>query len=501
LEGVSVSEAPTQPELSRGLLSRLADPKVWAILVLGLSLAVGSVLRLWLATHDDGLFWPDEIYQSLEPAHRLVFGYGLVAWEFRDGARNWAFPGFVALLLKVCSLIGITDSQSYVMVVRGVFCLVGVATAAATFSLARSQGASALSAATAAAFFALSAPAIFYAPRAMSETAAALVVALGLTLGLRPQARGWQLALAAALLALAVMLRLQTAIFGLGLVGGLAVAGRWRPALLVLTVFAAGMLVFGLVDLVTWGSWFHSAVTYVRVNLVEGRSANWGTASIVYYPVVLVRSMGAAGFLVLALGALAVRRSPQLWALAAAFLLAHSLIPHKELRFILPALPAACALAGVGLDQFAALAPAWMFRALAAAVAASLLFSAATFHQLTFHDLGSQPVIGRPSRSAYDFGGPANRLLLQANRRPDICGIKVETTLIEWTGAYSYLHRPVPLYRSDGPARDSGRYNYVIARAGSVPQDEVVAVDNNQVLARLPVSRCTPDPGFGVNLN
>jgi GPI mannosyltransferase 3 len=402
----------------------------------------------------------------------------------------------VALLLKVCSLVGIRDSQTYVVVVRGVFCLIGVATAAATFWLARSLGASALSAAAAASLFALSAPAIFYAPRAMSETAAALVVVLGLTLALRPQARSWQLGLAAALLAIAVMLRLQMAVFGLGLVVVLAAGGRWRPALLVLTVFAAGMLVFGLVDLVTWGSWFHSTVTYVRVNLVEGRSANWGTASIVYYPVVLVRSMGAAGFLMLALAALALRCSPQLWVLGAAFLVAHSLIPHKELRFILPALPVACALAGIGLEQFGELAPAWMSRSLAAAVAVSLLFSAATFHQLTFHDLGSQP-----STTAYDFGGAANRLLLQANRRPDICGIKVETTLIEWTGGYSYLHQQVPLYRSDGPARESGRYNYVIARAGSVPQEEVVAVDSKQVLARLPVSRCIRDPGFGVNLN
>ena len=32
-------------------------------------------------------------YQSLEPAHRLVFGYGMLAWEFIEGARNWALPG------------------------------------------------------------------------------------------------------------------------------------------------------------------------------------------------------------------------------------------------------------------------------------------------------------------------------------------------------------------------------------------------------------------------
>src|SRR3954447_8881518 len=61
-----------EPYLARGLL-------------LG-ALALGATLRVYLALTDDGLYWPDEIYQSLEPAHRLVFGYGLVAWEFIDGA-------------------------------------------------------------------------------------------------------------------------------------------------------------------------------------------------------------------------------------------------------------------------------------------------------------------------------------------------------------------------------------------------------------------------------
>ena len=77
---------------------------------------------------------------------------------------------------------------------------------------------------------------------------------------------------------------------------------------------------------------------------------------------------------------------------------------------------------------------------------------------------------------------------------------RVCATEIWWTGGYTYLDRPVPLYRSDGPSRLSGKYNYVIARAGSVPRDQVVAIDGKQVLARLPVSHCTPDPAYGLNL-
>ena len=54
---------------------------------------VAADYRLW-ASH------PDEIYQTQEQAHRLVYGYGIVPWEFRDGVRSWILPGLLALELQ-----------------------------------------------------------------------------------------------------------------------------------------------------------------------------------------------------------------------------------------------------------------------------------------------------------------------------------------------------------------------------------------------------------------
>jgi phosphatidylinositol glycan class B len=470
--------------------------RLWPMLLLGLSLVIGSALRLWIATHDDGVFWPDEIYQGLEPAHRLVFGYGIVAWEFHEGARNWAFPGFVALVLKCCQMLGVIDPRGYVMVVRVVFCLVGVATAAATYQLARSLGAAALSAAGGASLFALAAPAIYFGPRAMSESAAGLLVALGLALTLPPRARSWRLVVGTALLALAVCLRLQTAIFGLGLVAVLVFRNPRGPAALALATFAAGMLLFGLTDLLTWGSWFHSAIAYVDANLVQGRSSQWGTAPVTYYPAVLLKSMGAAGLLMLLLGAAAVRHSPALLALAVAFATAHTLIPHKELRFLLPDLPLFCALAALGLQHVSTMAPAFAQRSLVGLVLISVLLSAATFHQLTYRQLGGPLAEARPKANAYDDPGSVDRLLFEAHRRNDLCGLKIDGALLEWTGGYSYLHRRVPLYRSDGPPRSSGKFNYVIGPLRTVAGDDVVALDGGQALARITNDGCRPDPGY-----
>ena len=57
------------------------------------ALAAGAALRLAFAFSDDGIYWPDEIYKTLEPAHRVAFGYGLIPWEFVKGASSWLLPG------------------------------------------------------------------------------------------------------------------------------------------------------------------------------------------------------------------------------------------------------------------------------------------------------------------------------------------------------------------------------------------------------------------------
>ncbi|MGH6980699.1 MAG: hypothetical protein ACREFC_05785, partial [Stellaceae bacterium] len=55
------------------------------LIALGMSmlvlLAIG--LRLEPTILSPSINWGDEIFQTVEPAHRLVYGYGLVTWEFQ----------------------------------------------------------------------------------------------------------------------------------------------------------------------------------------------------------------------------------------------------------------------------------------------------------------------------------------------------------------------------------------------------------------------------------
>jgi GPI mannosyltransferase 3 len=471
-----------------------------ALAVLCVSLGVGAALRVGWALSEDGLYWPDEIYQSLEPAHRLVFGYGMRAWEFIDGARNWALPALVAALFKLSTWVGLDGPRGYLGVTRCAFGLMGVGAAWGSGRLARAYGASALAAATGAALLALGAVPVYFGPRAMSENASALPAVLGLGLALAPGASRRAVWVGASLLGLAVLLRLQSGIFCVGLLGTLAARREWRSAREALGVLALWALLFGLLDWLTWGRWFHSALVYLDFNLVQGRAAGFGTAPFAYYSRVLGRSMGTLSTLALVLSLLAARRAPGLFLTAAAFYVLHGVQPHKELRFLVPVLPLFAALAGVGLDTLLRYLPPSPARLVLPLLVVGVgAASALRVGRLTFWDIGQYEQL-KPQQSAWDDLGPLNRLLLLAGQQPDLCGLKVEASHLAWTGGYSYLHRDVPLYPHTGPDRGAGVYNYVLTSPGASGSGTVVAAEGPFALVRLRPPPCRPDPTWSSRL-
>lgn len=64
-----------------------------------------------------GINQQDEVFQTLEQAHRLAFGTGLVPWEFVYGASFWVLPGVLTGLMMLASLLG--GGPSYYMPLIG----------------------------------------------------------------------------------------------------------------------------------------------------------------------------------------------------------------------------------------------------------------------------------------------------------------------------------------------------------------------------------------------
>lgn len=447
------------------------------MLIFGLS--VGLVSRLIFAFSDDGLWWPDEYYQALEPAHRAVFGYGWQAWEFVDGARNWTLAGIVAGVLKFADALHLPLISTV-----EVFCvLINVSTVIAVYSLAKSLGASRWASSLSATVFSFMGLAVFMSPRTMGEGWSALPVTLAFALLLREKR---SLVLAGLLLSLAVALRLQNGLFCLGALVIVFKRGTRRELLTLLGVLFGGALIYGLIDLFTWGSFFHSAITYIRFNLIEGRASSFGTHPIWLYVTSLITSEGATVIPLVLLSLIAMRRSRELPLMIIAFLAVHSLIPHKELRFVFPVLPLLAAHAAVGLDL--------VKPQVQGAVVTLALLSLASLPWLTFGRLG----ISDPPRDlpALDHGGPYNRLLARAGQLDDLCGLRING-FVHWrTGGYAYFHKNAPLYRAEKPTEGEGHFNYVIAPKGSIEGQEV-ATDRDVALIRLNLTTpCTPDPAY-----
>jgi hypothetical protein len=54
-------------------------------------------------------FQPDEFYQSLEVAHRFVFGYGYLTWEWKERIRSFAHPAIYAFAFYVVDVLGLAS--------------------------------------------------------------------------------------------------------------------------------------------------------------------------------------------------------------------------------------------------------------------------------------------------------------------------------------------------------------------------------------------------------
>jgi GPI mannosyltransferase 3 len=465
----------------------LTATRPWKVL-LAIAVASGGAVRVWLALTDHGIYWPDEVYQSVEPAHRMAFGYSMVAWEFVVGARNVLLPGLIAAVLKTLALVHLDQPDLYVPLIRTGFALSSVLTVLGVHRLARAVGCSLPTAVVGAAALSWMSLAIYFSPRAMSEVASALPVTWGLAFLLETSTRR-KLVLGASLLGLAVLLRIHCGLFAVGAVVTLLVQRRTRDAGLVFCVLCGWALAYGLLDLVAWGSFLHSALLYLRFNLIEGRAAEWGTSPPAFYTKNLIRSLGAHWVILSLLGLMGLRRATPVVILASLFFLGHLALPHKELRFIVPMLPLVCVAAAAGVEQVLAIRRTAGALVLAALLVTSLI-SGLTFHSLTMKQIGHHD-----DASAYDAGGPITRLLMAASKQEDLCGLGLLVGSRGATFAYFALHKDVPFYEAPLPDRAQHVFNYVIANDGTEP-GTVVASDHGVSLVRLDKGPCMKDPTF-----
>jgi GPI mannosyltransferase 3 len=317
-----------------------AERVAWLLLgLLALPPALIAVLQL-------GRLHPDEVYQVLEPAHRLAFGKGVLAWEWQQGLRNWALPGFFAGFLRLCPALGIDDPQARRAVLELPQYALHLAALGAVYRLVhrRQPDRRALLGVLP---IALYAPVLHYAGRTLGESISTALLVWGLERIDAREQRPGSYAFAGLLLGLAVVVRYGSlAIVATALVW-LVWSRRVRDAAAVVCGGAPVAALLGVLDAHSWGAPFHSLLRYLEFNVQSGEAARYFGAEPwwFYLPWLLFCTLPWV-WPVLAIAGCSRHRHRQpggepsglfLWC-SGVYLIAISSAAHKELRFLYPAL-------------------------------------------------------------------------------------------------------------------------------------------------------------------
>lgn len=431
--------------------------------------AVAFAARLLPIFVFPGINHPDEVFQTVEQAHRLVFGTGLVPWEFVYGTRSWVLPGTLAGLMMLASQF-CAGPSCYMPIIGSVLAALGAASALCAFLWGRRFFGTA-GGVVAGIFAAVWIDAVYFGPRALSDSVAAHILVIGLYASTPSQreAATWQRsAVAAALLSLAASLRVQ-------LLPAIALTGLWGMFTTFrnqwLAFLGTGLsigLLYGAVDGFTWGYPFESLWRNVIANLYYGVQAEYGVFPWYWYPsAVLEYWTGLAGAMsVLCL--IGAAWLPQPFIAAGLIALTYSLFGHKELRFIYPAILLAIIVGGMGLAQLVS----WVGEALrdrgwsrrSAIIAPSALALAVVMLTQLGLAIGSEPY-----RRLWTRGREmalASRYVAQLGA---VCGIGVLDHIWFVTGGYAAFHHAVPLYWATPIAPldpDSSAFNTVVYDRG-----------------------------------
>lgn len=300
----------------------------WRLLVV-LTLIAALALRVRAFSLYD-IAYSDELLQYLEQANRFVTGHGVVPWEWRVGLRNALIPQVLALPVWLGHALG-PGTMLPVALARAAFLALNLLVLPAAYRL----GALHSRAAALVALFAVSVwwESVLFSELMLAESLGAALMLPGAALLLDRSASRRALVLSGLLLGLAVLVRMQYAVFA----GVLALAalrvdrGRWVPVMLgglaALLVGAASDLAAGLPP-------FGWVVVGISKNIGEGIAARFGTSPPLAYLGMLQQHLWPVFAPALAGAVLAGRRYRPLMLAALANLIVHSLIGHKECRFV-----------------------------------------------------------------------------------------------------------------------------------------------------------------------
>lgn len=326
-----------------------ASPFFWP-----LTLTAALLVRVYYFSMQGGMHFPDEIFQYLEPAHWRITGSAWLPWEYDRGLRNWILPGFYGAwmeLLRALGLRAIALQRTLWVVTLGLSLFV----LPAVYRLGKLLGGDVQTARLATVLVALFPVTAWLSPHTLSENFGVIFSTWGVYCWIAATKAGAETAheptpAERRALALAV---LSGALLGLGcgfrftlviLLPLVVLDFNFRSQFVAMGAFLFGLFaalaVIGLVDRLTWGGFLHSFIEFIDYNVIEKGNEDHGVMVWHFYlSTALWKRLGIGLLVAIPLLIAGLRTTWRLVLQCVIFVLAHTLIGHKEERFLLSMWP------------------------------------------------------------------------------------------------------------------------------------------------------------------
>jgi len=314
------------------------------------------IARFYTACATLNILHPDEHFQTLEPAFRVVTQnlaepLGWLSWEWNVMLRSWLIPYLYALPIKISNAISPEDGLLAILWCRSFTAAISSLMLWQMWRWSRKLGFSEFSQWVLLFFLGLSSVWVRIAPATLSDIWAmdAIWIFFPFVHSLWEKNRRL---IAATLLFIPLLFRIQTLAFSFPAAFLLAwIAPDWKSRRRQFATMFGGfcimLVIQGIMDWLTWGSFLKSVIVNVQKNLLDDVASFYGVDPWYHY----LRNFGEwYGWELVITIILAiwfyrsVRKYVSVFVNAAALgslclAFAHFLIPHKETRFLFPALP------------------------------------------------------------------------------------------------------------------------------------------------------------------
>jgi len=407
---------------------------------------------------------PDETFQYLEQAYRLITDRGMVPWEYQVGARSWLLAWLITPVVAIAHAISPDPA-----ILRGAVILflsllsTTIVPAAWRIGLHSGGRRAAILAALLAAVWC---EVVLLSTHMLADSISAIPLMAALAAGIRgKEASIREIVLAGLLFGFAIVIRPQLApacALAALWIAGIRPGPRWG---MMIAGLAGPILSLGVTDWISWGAPFHSIATYLHVN-AAGIADIFGTAPPYAYLTREAAMWGLALPLIAATGLLGIGRAPLVALLALTVVATFSAVPHKEWRFIYPALPLIFTLCGIGTAR----AIDWLSRRQPGGDPRRLVIIVGAFWLAVSAMIGA----GATMRPYWLQNTSQIRALDLASADPKACGLGIAPSSY-WTDTGHARIRADMRLLAATPA-DAPHFNYLMLTAGLTPPPAFAAL-------------------------